>query len=295
MDSLQAIDATNGAKVPVVDAHQHFWSLKGLGLETAFADTPVLDRDYLPATLRPQLVSVGVDYTVYVAGFPDTAAARDWEFALATQTDVVAGITSWVDLCDPRTVGVTLDRMQQQPKFVGLRHLVELEPDPDWLGQAAVRDSLREVADRGVCYDMLVRPIHFKHVLDILETIPDLPVVIDHIAKPDIKTREYAGWAEGMQAIAAHPQACCKLSGMVTEADHTGWKADDLKPYIAGVVEWFGWDRVMFGSDWPVCRLAAEYRQVWDALNACLGEINDEERAQLFGLNAISFYQLRIP
>jgi L-fuconolactonase len=278
---------------PTVDAHQHFWSLQDLSLE--FDPTQaVLNRDYMPEDLRPQLKKLGVDHTVYVAGFPSTPEARIWELDLAERTDFIAGVTSWVDLLETKAVGPKLDEMHKHRKFVGIRHLVEQEPDPDWLAQPAVHDSLRELADRSVRYDMLVKTVHLRHVIKIIESIPQLPVVIDHIAKPDISAGGTDGWTDAMRQIATHPHVFCKLSGMITEADHTNWRAGDLKPYVEQVISWFGWDRIMFGSDWPVCRVAGEYQQVFEALNCCIGQIDQEQHGKLFGGNAINFYGLKI-
>ena len=279
--------------VPTVDSHQHFWSLKDLELELDSA-TPVLDRDYLPDDLRPQMKEVGIDHTVYVAGFPSTPEARIWELDLAARTKFVAGITSWVNLLNPKAVGMVLDEMSQNRKFVGIRHLVEEESDPDWLAQQVMHDSLRERGNHSVRYHMLVNTSHLRHVITIIESMPQLTVVIDHIAKPNIKGSETDGWADAMQQIASHPHVYCNLSGMITEIDHANWRAGDLAPYVEQVIGWFGWDRVMFGSDWPVCRLAEEYEQVVEALNCCIGPIDQAKRSKLFGGNAIKFYGLQI-
>ena len=278
----------------VVDSHQHLWDPAVLPLPAVPAGASVLSRAYLPDDLRPEIEAVGVDCTVFIQVCPQSPATNQWMFSQANAAEFVAGVVAWVDLKNPSAVGSALDELQKEPKFVGLRHLVEDECDVDWIVRGPVLESLRECARRDVPYDMLVRPQHLKNVLRVLDEVPRLRMVVDHLAKPDIAGGGSAGWAEDMAAIAGRPQAHCKLSGMITEADWHNWRATDLAPYVHHVIDVFGWDRVMFGSDWPVCLVAGDYAQVWSAINEVLRDASDERRAKVFGSNAIRFYGLRI-
>lgn len=278
----------------VVDSHQHFWDPGEQDLPDWFVESAVLGRAYRPEDLRPELSKAGVDATVLVQAPPQTLDTNHWMFRLADDAGFVAGVVGWIDLEDPAQAGSVLDELGREPKFVGIRHIYEDEPDVDWIVRPAVLESLRELARRDVPYDMLVRPRHLGNVLRVLDEVGNLAMVIDHIAKPDIAQGGSPGWAEDMAAIAQSPRVYCKLSGMITEADRQHWKPSDLAPYVRHVIDAFGWDRVMFGSDWPVCLLAGDYQRVWNALREALGDISDERKAKVFGANAIRFYRLRI-
>ena len=277
-----------------VDSHQHFWDPAALDLPPVPPEAAVLDRAYLPADLEPEIRRVGVDYTVLVVGYPQELATNRWLFSQANATSYVAGVVGWVNLMEPDTVSLPIEELKKEPKFVGIRHIVEDESDVDWIVRDRVLESLWELARLDVAYDMLVKPPHLKNVLKVLEAVPGLRMVVDHIAKPNIAAGGSPGWLEQMAAIAQHPGVYVKLSGMITEADWRHWKASDLAPYVRHVVNIFGWERVMYGSDWPVCLLAGRYQQVWNALNEVLGDISDEQRTQVFGANAARFYRLKI-
>jgi L-fuconolactonase len=239
------------------------------------------------------MAKVGVRRTVLVQGYPQTLEGNRWLFRQANVTDYVSGVVAWINLQEPASAGPILDALGKEPKFVGIRHIVEEEPDVNWIIREPVIESLRELARREVRFDMLAKPQHLRNVLQVLETVPGLRMVIDHIAKPDIAHGGSSGWAENMAAIAEHRQVYCKLSGMITEADRASWNASQLKPYVHQIIAGFGWDRVMFGSDWPVCLLAGSYQQVWDALREALGEMTAEQNRNVFGINAARFYGLK--
>jgi L-fuconolactonase len=281
-------------KTMVVDSHQHFWDPVALPLPPFPPEQSVLSRAFLPADLRKEIREVGVNRTVLVQGYPQNPETNRWYFSQANTTDFVCGVVAWIDLQDPASAGRALEELVKEPKFVGIRHIVEAEPDINWMLQRPVLEGFNLLARRDVPFDMLVKPKHLENVLKVLDRVPDLPMVIDHIAKPNIAAGGSTGWAEHMAEIAKYPRVYCKLSGMVTEADLRKWKASDLTPYVAHVVKVFGWERVMFGSDWPVCLLAASYQQVWQAIHDALGEISDEHRNKIFGANAIRFYRLKV-
>ena len=276
----------------VIDSHQHFWDPVELELPTLPPEAAVLDRAFMPKDLEPELRKAKVNRTILVQGYPQTHEANRWFFDRADEAGFVAGVVAWVDLLHPDAAADQLDELEAEPKFVGIRHIVENEPDVNWIIQDNVLESLRELARRGIPYDMLAKPCHLRNVLKILDSIGDLRIVIDHIAKPDIAAGNSSEWAGALGEIAKNPNVYCKLSGMVTEADWKAWKPADLKPYVEQVIGMFGLDRVMYGSDWPVCLLAADYQQVWTAINDVLSGLNSDEYARVFGANAASFYGL---
>lgn len=279
----------------LVDSHQHFWDPGILDMPSAPPEAAVLNRPYLPKDLLPELRNAGVFCTVLVQGFPQALSTNNWYFQLADENDFIAGVVAWIDLTQPDSLSDTLDHLQQESKFVGIRHILDLESDPNWILQNEVIQSLRELARRNVPFDLCVNPDHLGNVLALFELIPDLRVVIDHIAKPAIAQNRLAEWKPTMQKISQNPNAYCKLSGMVTEADWKQWKPKDLAPYVDTVLQAFGDRRLLFGSDWPVCLLAASYGELWQALNSVLNGLATKQKHRIFGETAIEFYGLRIP
>jgi L-fuconolactonase len=286
--------AARDAKTFVVDSHQHFWDPHELATPPPPPKAAILGRAYRPADLETEIRAVGVDYTVLVQGYPQSVEANRWLFKQANATPFVAGVVAWLDLQAPERAGAAIERLKTEPKFAGIRHVVEDESDIDWIVRPPVIESLRQLARARVPFDMLVRPQHLPNVLQVIAKVPDLDMVIDHIAKPPIVRGTMDGWARQMTEIGRHPRVYCKVSGMITEADWQRWKPADLRPYIQHVLEAFGWDRVMYGSDWPVCLLAGSYRRVWDALHEALGPIAPPRNAGLFGANATKFYGLQL-
>jgi L-fuconolactonase len=203
----------------------------------------------------------------------------------------VKGVVTWVDLTDPK-VGYTLDELQSDPHFKGVRHAVHDEPDPRWLLRPDVLHGLGELEQRDIPYDLLLRPVHLPIVPVLAQRLPRLRMVIDHIAKPSISTGEFDNWARLMESIFPISTVYCKLSGMITEAPWHNWSASDLRPYVTFVFQGFGPRRLMFGSDWPVCLLAGSWKQVFAACTQALGAQPLEVREQMLGGTAIQFYRL---
>ena len=274
----------------VVDAHQHFWDLDRFSYGWMSPDDPILYRNYLPQDLKPFMDAAAVDACVFVQATQDVAEAR-WVLGLAQQHPFIAGVVGWVDLAAP-DVGTVLDDLQRNPRFKGVRHLVQDERDDQWMLRADVNQGIGELVQRDLAYDILIFPRHLPYVPAFLERHPDGRFVIDHLAKPPIKRGEIKGWAEDMARVAAFSNVYAKLSGMVTEADTEHWSPDDLRPYVATMLELFGPKRLMFGSDWPVCRLAAEYVEVKDALLTALNPIDANDLAWIMGGTATEFYKL---
>ena len=265
----------------MIDSHQHFWQVGRFDYPWMSSDLGVLYRDYLPENLAPILARNGIDQTVLVQASNSVDETR-WLLDLADANPFIAGVVGWVDLMNPDP------DLCSHPKFKGARHLVESEPNDDWLIQPSVLSGLKKLST----YDLLVHTRHLKYVPQVAESCPELKFVIDHLAKPPIARNEINEWAEAMKPVAAFPNIYCKLSGLVTEANWTSWQTDDLRPYVHHALNLFGSDRMMFGSDYPVCLLASSYDRVLESFQELLKDLSDDERDKIFSQNAQRFYRL---
>jgi L-fuconolactonase len=278
----------------IIDAHHHFWDPDAGDYGWLSGPYAPLKRVFSPDDLRPALTAAGVSSTVLVQTRASLAETRQF-LALAEAQDFIAGVVGWVDLTAPDVDAVLAD-LKAGPggrRLVGIRHLVQDEADPDWLRRVEPRRGLAAVARHGLVYDLLLKPRNLPAALDTVADLPDLRFVIDHLAKPDIKGGGFAAWSQLMQPFSLHrDHVWCKLSGMVTEADWQSWRPADLAPYVTQALSLFGADRCLFGSDWPVCLVAADYGRVVSALSECLGGLDDAEREQVFAGSARELYQL---
>ena len=277
-----------------IDAHQHFWDPARYTYPWMAGEAmdPVR-RAFGPDDLRPSLRATDITGTVLVQTLSSLAETREL-LDVAAGTDVVRGVVGWVDLTSP-AVADHLDALLDGPAgrwLVGIRHQVHDEPDPDWLRRADVRRGLVAVQRRGLAYDLLVRARELPAAIDTVRSLPDLRFVLDHIAKPTIALGRDDPWTADMPGLAAAPNVAVKLSGMVTEADWGSWSPADLRPFIECVVDWFGPDRLMFGSDWPVCLLACSYGRVVAGLMDALPPLSPAEHGGLFGGTAHRVYRL---
>jgi L-fuconolactonase len=273
-----------------IDAHQHFWDITKLDYPWMPPGDSVLRRNYLPADLAPILQQHNFDGSVVVQANV-VIEETWWLLDLATHNDLIRGVVAWVDLTDPK-VGHTLDRCQRHPKFKGIRHIVHDEPDLHWLLRPDVLRGLHELARRDLPYDLLLRPPHLPLIPELADKAPGLRMVIDHIAKPLIASRQLEPWAVDMERVARIPGIHCKLSGMITEADHQNLTSQALRPYVQHVLQLFGPDRLMFGSDWPVCLLAGSWKKVLAAFTQACGPVPQVEREKMLGGTAMKFYNL---
>ena len=283
-------------RTPIVDSHHHFWTpgrydyywMTGPALEP-------IRQPYRPADLQPLLKTAGVDLTVLVQTVPSVEETREF-LEIAADTPFVAGVVGWVDLTDPaaETTLAELKAGRGGEYLVGIRHMVHDEPDAEWLLRPDVQRGLQAVAHAGLAYDLLLRPRELPAALEVVKAHPHMRFVIDHLAKPEIAAGRIAEWTELISPFGEQSHVMCKLSGMVTEANWSSWTPEDLRPYVETVIDIFGIDRVMFGSDWPVSRLAAEYGQVKSALEAALPRLTAAQEAAVFGGNAIRFYRLNV-
>jgi L-fuconolactonase len=275
----------------IVDSHQHFWQVGRFNYPWMSPELEVLYRDFLPPDLEPILKEHGVAKTVLVQA-SNSLAETQWLLSLADSYPFIAGVVGWVDLTDA-LMEQELEALTANPKFKGVRHLVESEPAEDWLTQPSVLRGLQKLVDFDVSVDLLVHTRHLQHVKIVAERCPELRLVVDHMAKPPIRSGEIKDWAQQLKAVASYPNVYCKLSGLVTEANLTTWKPDDLRPFVNCALEYFGPRRMMFGSDWPVCLLAASYDQVLKCFRSLLVELSDSNQSAIFGGNSIEFYRLQ--
>lgn len=273
----------------IVDAHHHLWDparraypwLEGLD---------ALQRPYTVADLRA--VTPATE-TVLVQTMCSAEETEEF-LATAAAADLVAGVVGWVDLGAP-DVADRLAELREAPggdRLVGIRHPAQDEPDPDWLVRPDVVRGIAAVASAGLTYDVLVRTPQHEAAVALADAAPGVRLVLDHAGKPAIAEDGFEPWARFLDAIAARPNVFCKLSGLVTEADWDAWRVADLRPYAEHVLSAFGPDRVMFGSDWPVCELAASYGQVYDAAVALTDGLSEGERAEVFAGTATRVYPL---
>ncbi len=287
-----------------VDAHHHLWEsrrrfplggdwlLGSVGYGWTEAGLPALDRDFPPSELAPLLVRAGSSRTIVVQAI-HSEGETEWLLEVAGDTPTIAGVVGWTDLTAP--VEVIHERLAafRGAGLVGVRHLVQFERDPRWLLRAEVVRGLGVVAALKLPYDLLLVPSQLDVVPLLSERLPDLRLVIDHLAKPPIASGVLDPWQAGIRRAAENPNVYCKVSGMVTEADHRRWTPADLRPYIEVVLEAFGPGRLMFGSDWPVCTLAATYEQVTGALDENLDAlvgVDEGVREAIYQTTAAAFY-----
>jgi len=275
-----------------IDAHQHFWDPARYTYPWMAGEAmdPVR-RAFVPDDLRAALAASAIDGTVLVQTISSLAETRDF---LALAADFVAGVVGWVDLTSP-AVGDDLDELLDGPgRLVGIRHQVHDEADPEWLGRDDVQRGLSAVQSRALTYDLLVRARELPAAVDVVRALPDLRFVVDHLAKPRIAAGSDPAWTELMPGLAEAPNVAVKLSGLVTEANWSTWTAVDLRAFVERAVDWFGTDRLLFGSDWPVCLLAGSYSEVVNGLDEALPPMSSSKRKLLYGGNAQRMYRLEV-
>lgn len=277
--------------MPRVDAHQHFWDPATAVYPWMSDAIAPLCRRFGPEHLEPLLGDTGTDGTVLVQTRSSLQETEEF-MRTAASHDFIVGVVGWVDLTDA-AVHDTLAGLRARPDgdvLVAIRHQVEDEPDPQWLLRSDVSRGLDAVGNAGLPYELLVRPRDLPAAIQVVHEHPEVRFIVDHIAKPPIKTGEMEPWASLLRQLAAEPNTWCKLSGILTVADHAAWRVSDLVPYVAAVVEMFGIERLMYGSDWPVCLLAAPYETTLDATVQALGSLSASDSAAIFGENALAVY-----
>jgi L-fuconolactonase len=278
----------------IVDAHHHLWDPAERDYPWMTGPVAPLRRRYGLDDVRAVTAEAGVSRTVVVQAGPDLGETTELLATAATSRGLIAGVVGWVDLTAP-DLSDQLSQLQAAPGgdlLVGIRHQVHDEPDPEWLIRAEVIRGLGVLADRGLTYDLLVRTRELPAASRAAHTVEELSFVVDHGAKPPISSGEVEPWSSRLAELAALPNVTCKVSGLVTEADWTTWTPAQLSPYVDRLVELFGPRRLMFGSDWPVCTLAADYGQVLDAARSCLRGLSGTEWDAIFAGTAAATYRI---
>jgi len=274
-----------------IDAHQHFWRYNPARDGWITDEMAVLKNDFLPVHLSPELVANNMQGCIAVQADQSEAETR-FLLDLAEQHDIIQGVVGWVDLCADN-VAERLEALSKYPKLCGFRHIVQAEADDRFMLRPAFLRGIKSLEEFGFTYDILIYARQLPAALELVSRLPNQLFVIDHTAKPPIRKKLRIPWANDLCAIAENPNVYCKVSGLVTEAEWHQWTPDDFKPYLDTVFTAFGANRLMFGSDWPVCLLGARYRQVVELVREYMSDFPQMDVEKVFGLNAAQFYGQR--
>lgn len=272
---------------PRIDAHQHFWTVRRDDYGWLTPNLEPLYRDFQPADLAPLLAEGGVARTILVQAAPTVDETR-YLLEIAVRNDSVAGVVGWIDMESDSAAG-DLAELAEDSALVGIRPMIHNIEDPAWIIRPDLAGATKAVIDRGLRFDALVRPVHLPYLLEFLRRHPELKTVIDHGAKPNIAEGQWQPWADSISEIAETTGACCKLSGLLTEAS-PAQNYDDLQPYMEHLLAAFGPERLMWGSDWPVLNLAGNYRDWLSMAERFLQRLGDAEQEKVLGGNAARFY-----
>jgi L-fuconolactonase len=273
-----------------IDAHQHFWKYTPESLPWIDAAAAPLARDFLPDELQPLLAARGIGGCVAVQA-QLSVEETEWLLGLAEAHPWIRGVVGWVDLCSDRVYD-RLERFRNRGKLCGVRHMVQSEPDDRFLLRRDFMNGIAALGYFGLTYDLLVVPRQLRAAVELAARFPTQRFVLDHLAKPEIRARKLEPWKTLVRELAKNPNVHCKLSGMVTEADWEQWKPEDFAPYLEVVIDAFGVDRLMAGSDWPVCTLAGDYARVMGILDPLTATLSPKARDAVLGGNAERFYGL---
>lgn len=275
--------------IPKIDAHHHCWQYDAQRHSWIDESMQVIQRDFFPEDLAPALAENGVVGTIMVQVEMDEAD-NNFSITQAENHPFIKGIVGWIDLLAPDLTS-QLTQWKAKPLMKGFRHIAQAEPD-DFLARPEVIKGIEHLGKHGFTYDILIKPPQLNAALTLVHALPDQPFVIDHIAKPYIAAGEIDAWKAGMQQIAKNKNVFCKISGMVTEADWRTWNYEQLQPYLDTVLEIFGPDRLMFGSDWPVCLVASSYTQWVQTVDCFVSTLSVTEQEAIWHNNATRFYHL---
>ncbi|HUC82222.1 MAG TPA: amidohydrolase family protein [Flavisolibacter sp.] len=273
-----------------VDAHQHFWQFDPVRDNWINEDMAAIQKDFMPQDLQPLLAENGFNGCVAVEAH-QSEAQTEFLVQLANNNHFIKGVVGWVDL-QSDNIAERLQHFSQYKIIKGFRHVLQGEPQRDLMLSPAFVRGIAALKEFDFTYDILIFPDQLIFSKNLVAQFPEQKFVIDHLAKPHIKKKEIKEWTLDIESIAKLPNVYCKVSGMVTEADWKGWKKDDFRPYMDVIVENFGIDRILFGSDWPVCLVAASYKEVVDIVQDYFSAFSADEQQKVFGGNAVSFYNL---
>ena len=272
-----------------IDAHQHFW--RYTEIEFGWIDDAMasIRRDFLPADLAPLLNETGIDATVAVQA-RQSMEETEWLLQLADAYPQIAGVVGWVPLIDPKVEKV-LEALSANTKLKGVRHVLQAEPS-EYMAREDFNTGVALLRPYSLTYDLLILQHQLPAAIKFVDRLPNQPMVLDHLAKPLIASHEIEPWRAQILELARRPHISCKLSGMVTEANFHNWTIEDLQPYVETALEAFGPDRLLFGSDWPVCTVASSYKRWLDVVKQCTAGLSSDEQDKILGENAQKFYGL---
>ena len=274
-----------------IDAHQHFWKFDPVRDSWINGDMSVIARDFLPNDLLPLLQRNNIDGTVLVQTCHMDEDNR-FMLELADQHSFIKGVVGWVNLQSIKVEDKLKYYHERYPKMRGFRHVLQADPDDQLMLRDSFKNGISLLNKYNFTYDILIYPTHLKYAEQLVAEFPDQKFVVDHLAKPHIKTKVIDGWKRDIEALSKHLNVYCKVSGMLTEADWYSWKTDDFTPYLDTVFNAFSINRVLYGSDWPVCKLAGGYNRALEILQIYTSRFSEKEQALFYGGNAIEFYNL---
>lgn len=275
-----------------IDSHQHFWQYNDKDYDWITDKMNVLKRDYLPTDLAKEMIKLDFEGSIAVQA-RQTLTETEWLLELADNYPFILGVVGWVDIRS-KNLEKQLEKYSKHNKFVGVRHVVQDEPDENFLLREDFLTGIKLLKDFSLTYDILIYERHLPITIKFIEKFPDQIFVIDHIAKPDIKNRSFKKWSEYMKIISEFPNVYCKLSGMVTEDDWDYWNKEDFYPYIDFLLETFTHERLMIGSDWPVCTVAGSYTEVMNIVIQYIKNLPIKYQNMILGENAIKAYNLKL-
>jgi L-fuconolactonase len=274
-----------------IDAHQHFWKFDPVRDNWINSDMAVIAHDFLPDDLLPLLQRNNIDGTVLVQTCHMDEDNR-FMLGLADEHSFIKGVVGWVNLQSIRVEDKLKYYHERYPKMKGFRHVLQADPDDQLMLRHSFKNGISLLNKYNFTYDILIYPKHLKYAAQLVAEFPDQKFVVDHLAKPHIKTKEIDSWKRDMEALSKHLNVYCKVSGMLTEADWYSWRTEDFTPYLDTVFNAFSINRVMYGSDWPVCKLAGGYNRALEILQIYTSRFSEKEQALFYGGNAIEFYNL---
>ncbi len=275
-----------------IDSHQHFWNYNPDDYGWISDDMEILRKDYLPDRLKTELSSAGFDGSVAVQA-RQSLEETQWLLNLADKHNFIKGVVGWVDLCSP-DVEKQLMHFSANPKLVGVRHVIHDEQDVNFMLRKSFLNGIAFLKKFGLTYDILIFPEHLPNTIQLVSRFPEQIFILDHIAKPPVKDKKTSPWKEDIEKLARFGNVCCKLSGMVTEANVKNWKQEEFIPYLNIVFDAFGTDRLMIGSDWPVCTLGGSYGQILQVVLDYISNFPEQDKKKILGENAIKAYKLKL-
>jgi len=274
----------------IIDSHHHFWKFDPEEYDWIDDSMKIIRNDFLPANLKPTIQDAGVDGVISVQA-RQSVEETEWLIAMAGQNNFIKGVVGWLPLIQ-ENIGTYLEKYADEKNLKGVRHVIQGEPDPEFMLRNDFNRGITSLKRHSLVYDILITECQLPNTLRFVDRHPDQVFVLDHIAKPRIRTNELEPWKENMIELARRQNVNCKISGMVTEADYHNWTPSQLQPYFEVVIEAFGPDRLLFGSDWPVCLVATSYKNWMEQVRKNISKLSESEQAKIMGGNAIKIYQL---